>query len=166
MKQLSITRLTACVAIFLLTAWIGNRIAYGLEVAAAQNERPKFRYVIISNKVDDTGRPQDTWRTLLVLLEPESFSEDTLKELFSLLSKRFPDPEWLKIDITTSLKQIPTPEEAEAPSISGGPDNLEFNKYHWAYMMRMKGSELFRYNPNPPRRDLKTVIIKGKDPFR
>ena len=128
-------------------------------------DKASFRYIIFSNKVDDTGRPKDSSRRVKVLIEASSFSEPTLKSIFRLLSRRFPTPDWLEVQVYTSLKQIPTPEEEDAGGISESHDDPEFDKHHRAILFRLQGNEFFRYTIDPPDRTLKTVVLKGKDPF-
>jgi hypothetical protein len=70
--------------------------------------------------------------------------------------------------VMSTLEQILTPEEEEMdtsnPSISGGPDSNPIgDKYPSAFMIREGENELFRYYYNSSK--MKTVILKGKDPF-
>ena len=48
-----------------------------------------------------------------MLLDPKSFSEENLKQLFALLSKRFPEPTELVVNVYTDLEDIMTPEEGD-----------------------------------------------------
>jgi hypothetical protein len=127
--------------------------------------RSPFRYIIISSELRNDGlSPKDAQRSLSVLLDEKAFSEDTLKQLFKLLSKRYPDPKWLNVWVYTSLEQLGTPEERDSnPEISESDSNQELDKYHWAlYIRSIDGSELYRFNPNPPATKMKTIIISGK----
>lgn len=135
----------------------------------AQNQykpyRSQFRYVIVSNEViDNSGDPKDAFRYVEVLLDEKAFSEETLKELFKLLSKRFPTPNGMHVEVSTNLAQIDTPEEKQIGKVSEVPDNPALDKYPSALLIRQDGNELFRYIPNPPSTKMKTVILKGKDP--
>ncbi|MGE0104127.1 MAG: hypothetical protein AB7H86_17170 [Blastocatellales bacterium] len=134
-------------------------------VINTQQPKSEFRYIIYSNEVDDTGRAKDTRRVIKILLDEKAFSEQTLKTLFYLLSKRYSDPDWLEVEVYTNLKQIPTPEENDLGWISEVDSDPEFDKFHRSFLMRYDGNEFFRYNPTPPSRKLKTVIIKGRDPY-
>lgn len=139
---------------------------YGLQrMHTIKQNGAEFRYIIFDNTVDNDGDPKDAIRTVEVLLDEAAFSETTLKKLFKLVSKRFPKPAWLKVWVYTNLKQLPTPEEDDLPKVSGTDDNPDFDKHHWALLMRVDGNELFRYNSDPPNGTLKTVILKGNDPF-
>jgi hypothetical protein len=53
------------------------------------------------------------YRDLVVVLEEKAFNEKNLRELFTLLSKRFDDRPGLFISVTTSLAAVRTPEEYE-----------------------------------------------------
>ncbi|MEW5980511.1 MAG: hypothetical protein AB1898_32395 [Acidobacteriota bacterium] len=88
----------------------------------------KFRYVIFDNKVVDYGE-SSTWREVGVLLDREAFSLDTLKELFRLVSRRFPSPPSLHVMVYTSLVDVPTPEESEIPGKSGMADDPHFGEH-------------------------------------
>jgi len=84
--------------------------------------RSSIRYAIVGNNVADiTGDRKDAQRVVSVLMDEKAFSEENLRTLFPLLSKRFPDPQRLIVHIFTSLEQVRTPEESETPGISEGP---------------------------------------------
>jgi hypothetical protein len=125
----------------------------------------EFRYVIISESVEDADDPDIARRNVEVLLDERAFSEETLKRLFDLCSLRFPKPDWMFVWVSTNLKQVATPEERDLPSVSESKGNPESDKYHWAVLIRDGDNELFRYNPNPPSPEIKTVILKGAHPF-
>jgi hypothetical protein len=64
------------------------------------------------------------------------------------------------------MEAAPTLEEAKQPGISEArwcDEDLQ-DKYHWALYVRTRKNEFFRYNPNPPKADLKTVVLKGRAP--
>ncbi|MBL8125173.1 MAG: hypothetical protein JNJ39_13800 [Blastocatellia bacterium] len=105
-----------------------------------------FRYVITENSIDDPDDPKIASRHIELLLDQRSFSEQNLKLLFTLVSKRFPQPNLLFVDVYTSLEQAPTPEERDL----GGTSNLEDqtnNRHLWAIYVRNKNDEYFRYSP-------------------
>lgn len=142
---------------------------YGPTVLAQQAKQTihpphaDFRYVIIKNL------PLHNGRMVFVLLDPKSFSEKNLRELFLLVSKRFPQPDQLWIAVFTSLEQLPTPEEED---YLGSAQNEEpendlpyFNnveKYPGANYTRFKGSQVFKYSIGDGQLR-KTVIISGKN---
>ena len=123
----------------------------------------EFRYGILSNEVIGGDSP---YRSVSVLLDEAAFSEQTLKKLFYLVSTRFPKPKTLEVWVSTSLWDIPTPEEADGGSISERGYDPHDDLHPNALMMRQSGNELFRYTSDskPPYINMKTVILKGKDP--
>jgi hypothetical protein len=137
-------------------------------LAAAQNRKvderhtSEFRYVILSNEVGGYDKPT---RTVSVLLDETSFSENTLVKLFSLVSKRFPEPQRLQVWVSTSLWQLATPEEAAMPVISERGYDPHDDLHPRALLMRQDGNELFRYTPKAPFINMKTIILKGRDPY-
>jgi len=140
---------------------------YSQDKKCAEPFRSPFRYAVFDNQVLDnnTGNPNDEWRSLGILLDEKSFSEATLKQLFQLLSKKYPKPTDLEVHVYTSLDQVPTPEEAEAGGMSEVTwCNDPHDKYHWANYLRKKDRESFVYNLNPPKLDTKLVVLKGKVP--
>jgi hypothetical protein len=121
-----------------------------------------FRYIIYSNKINN----QLDNRSVGVLIDREAFTEENLTKLYYLISKRFPQPHWLRVGVSTSLWQITTPEEEDMPLISERGFDPHDDLYPRAFMIREDGNELFRYTAKgPPYVNLtKTVILKGKDP--
>lgn len=110
-----------------------------------------------------------------MLLDREAFSEETLKKLFALLSKRFPEPKRMMVEVYTNLKQIPTPEEGRVPAVSEvrlrdlcdgcyWADLLRArDEYRWAILIRSDGDGLIIYNPNPPSLETKEIVLKRKE---
>lgn len=124
-----------------------------------QSYRAPFRYVIFNNEVD-VG-----YRYVEVLLDERAFSEENLKQLFKLVSNRFPRPKVLHVQLYTNLEDAETPEERESGKASEQPDNPASDRYHSAYYLRdSDGNQWFTYNPNSPDIKLKTVVIKGQSP--
>src|SRR4051812_10817434 len=123
--------------------------------------RPRFRYAIVESGLLHNGR------LLFVLIDAEAYSEQNLRELFQLVSKRFPQPTELWITVCTNLRQIPTPEEIDY--LSAHPDDnsiiesLDVAKYPSAEYARSKQAEYFEYSPGAGQ-PKKTIIIAGKDP--
>lgn len=125
----------------------------------------KFKYVIFSNTLHENKDIHYSRRVVSVFLDEKAFSEQSVRDLFLLLSNRFPSPQWLEVWVYTNLNQTETPEEADLPKSSNTPDNPELDRFHWAWIYSKNGNVFFRYNPNPPNRAMKTVIISGKDPY-
>src|SRR5712692_8644089 len=122
--------------------------------------RSPFRYAI----VNVTGDPEEAYRYVVILLDEKAFSEQTLRELFKLVSARFPTPNRLDVQVYTNLEQVETPEEHDHGKISESQDDPTIDKYHWALFIRSQGNELLWYNPNPPDRKMKTIVLKGEGP--
>ena len=125
----------------------------------------QFRYIIHANEANFDNPARPIRRVVHVLLDRDAFGLTNLKQLFALISKRFPEPDWLEVWVRTSLMQIPTPEEKDEPQISDNPfrDPHE-GEYPTAVMMRIQDNELIRYAPEHPYIGMKAVILKGTDP--
>ena len=120
-------------------------------------------YIILSTSINEYV--ENGARDVEVLLDAEDFSEKNLKILFGELSDRFPTPDRLSVHVFTNLKQVGSQSQRDTVSSMPPKENPEFHNYHWALLMRIVGDELVRYNPNPPSREMKTMVLKGKDPF-
>ncbi|MGH9949794.1 MAG: hypothetical protein ACRD6X_21710 [Pyrinomonadaceae bacterium] len=117
------------------------------------NGKSDFRYVIVDNEV------QENERIVQVLMDEKSFSEENLRKLFRLVSKRLPSPSVLRINVATSLDQLATPEEADQGWNSGETSRITENHF-WAIYLRSKDDEFFRYSPVNDRSDNRIVQIK------
>jgi hypothetical protein len=120
--------------------------------------QPPFRYVILKKTLLHNGR------VLIVLMEAEHFSEDNLRELFKLLSKRFPTPGELHVGVFTNLSQLPTPEEEDHQELSPTAEESSVKqvaRYANASYTRAKGSEVFHYSMGGGQTE-QQVIIKGE----
>jgi hypothetical protein len=125
----------------------------------------QFRYIIHANDANLDNPAKPIRRVVHVLLDRDAFGLENLKKLFALVSKRFPQPDWLEVWVRTSLIQIPTPEEKDEPQISESPflDPHE-GEHPTAVMIRIQDNELIRYTPARPYIGMKTIILKGTDP--
>jgi hypothetical protein len=160
----SVLSITSIIVISLSSSLVSSRPlqrAEALKGRVFEQHWAEFRYVIYRNEVSDSSR------RLYVLLDLAAFSEDTLKKLFDLLSKRFPTPEWLDVWVATSLQQARTPEEVDEGLAHDMGDDPHDEMYPGAVLIRLKGNELIRYTigSGPRFYRLKTVILKGEDPF-
>jgi len=134
-----------------------------------ESRRPPFRYVIISNRVDvPAGDPGDAVREMTILLDEKAFSEKTLRELFRLVLRRYPEPARLTATVYTSLEQLGTPEEAEQGVLSEvGDTNPASDHYHRAVLIRTKdGGKLIRYSTSLPVLGLKTIALEDANSRR
>ena len=100
-------RILPKIALTLLLAILSVPPANSQDRASSHPNRSSFRYIIFNNGLLHNGR------LVLVLLDAKSFSEQHLRELFELISKRCPEPDELHVGVFTNLEQIPTPEEEE-----------------------------------------------------
>lgn len=83
--------------------------------------RSPFRYAIVANDVDPAiDRRDEARRFVEVLINKPAFSKENLTTLFWLVSKRFPKPNLLFIDVFISLDDVQTPEERDRGLTSGG----------------------------------------------
>jgi hypothetical protein len=137
-------------------------------LAGAQSTHPtfrsEFRYVILTDDVETIARKYRT-RGVRVLMDDKAFSEENLTKLFNLLLKRYPEPDWMVVSVMTSLEQVATPEEVDREIIMSHTNNHpEYDLYNNAVLIRQGENEFFRYTINPPRTEMKTVVLKGCDP--
>ena len=116
-----------------------------------------FHYVIFGNVVRDFGSPDATVRSIDVLMDENEFSEAGIKKLFQVLSKGYPQPMSLHVYVVTNLGQTHNPGR---PRSSAEPEVPADYEHHWAGYSRGAKEEFFRYNPNPPGREIKTVSLK------
>ena len=126
----------------------------------------EFRYVIYHNKINrELNIPV---RNIGVLIDKESFTEENLKKLYILISKRYPAPQKIFGWVTVSLWQIPTPEEDDdtVPTSENPPDPHD-NQYPSAIFKRDSKNAYIRYTiDGPPYWKGKTIVIKGIDPYK
>jgi hypothetical protein len=163
MKKNVIWQFTFCVLLMFITSALSNAhcINHLPQDASSKLERVSFHYVIFKNSLTNPDAPNDGFRNMKVLLDVDAFSEANLKELFRVISKAFPEPERLNLMVYTSVKQVYTPEYTH----SNAPTPPEYFYHHMAVYNRGKENEFFRYTLTPTSRELKTVIIRGRDAF-
>ena len=117
-------------------------IILGFQTAFAQNDTPHpgsddaafhspFRYVIVAGvtKLDKYVNRFDDSLSMEVLVEDKAFNEKNLRELFGLLSKRFPSQNVLSAWVYTSIDAIKTPEENDHSDLKGPIKNYRQFKY-------------------------------------
>jgi len=138
---------------------IGSVGAQSREFASSAKS---FKYVIAHNWIDGSSRSPDSTRMLEVLLDEKAFSPETLKILFSLLSKRFPKPVSLNVFVATSLEQLDTPEEMEEGKISESGDS-SIQTHPFALYLRDSDGESFRYSINPRTNETREVVIRPRE---
>jgi hypothetical protein len=78
--------------------------------------RSPFRYVVVHNLAEpDRGKGDEPRRFVEVLMDGKEFNKANLTTLFKLISKRYPRPMLLFINVFTSLADVQTPEERDEP---------------------------------------------------
>jgi len=150
------------ILITIIVLLVGNSVIGLQNRKVDERHTAEFRYIILSNDVRGYDKPT---RSISVLLDKPAFSEESLKQIFYLVSKRFPEPQRLEVWVTTSLWQLATPEEADMGVMSERGYDPHDDLYPRALLMRQDGNELLRYTPKAPYINMKTVILKGKDPY-
>ncbi len=156
-------------AIFCLS--IDGRIVNGTNLTGYQEKPPSaqyrspFRYVIAWNKVTEGTRyPEggpDRFRGVNVLLDPKAFSESNLLQLVELLSKRFPKPEDLIVNIYSDLDDVLTPEENDI-FVSGPIDLSATPKHAWAFYIRNDEVERLDYHTKKPDEAFRSIDLRRK----
>ena len=133
----------------------------------SESPESPFRYVITRSDITEgTHYPQGgkfRARGVDVLLDEKSFSESTLKQLFALISKRFPDPAELHVSVYTSLDDMMTPEEGEFVATNCTLDLAKL-KFSPAFYTRDREREQFVYWSKVADGFFeKTVVLRGKE---
>lgn len=127
--------------------------------------RSPFRYAITRNKVTEfihfPNGPTGKSRGVSVLLDAKSLTEENLKQLFELLSKRFAEPTDLVVSVYTDLEDVLTPEENEVVWVNCTVDVAKLTPEHpWAFYIRSVNSESFSYHTKKPSEAPKEVILR------
>ena len=163
-------RVLVSILLAIIFVFSDTSIAGGMG-APQQENKPSpasaFRYAIVWNQViEGKYHPFGTpyrFRGVDVLMDAKSFSEANLRELLRLVSKRFPDPEELQVDVYTNLEDVLTPEEAELPFPPGGKVPEPNLKYAWAFYFRYSDEERFEYCTREPGAPVVTVTLRKKE---
>jgi hypothetical protein len=162
-------RILVCILLAFIFVVGDTSIASGMR-APQQENKPSpaspFRYAIVWNKViEGNTYPFGTpfrFRGVDVLMDEKSFSEANLRQLLQLLSKRFPDPERLQVDVYTNLEDVLTPEEAELVPPPGSRVPERGLKHAWAFYIRSGDNEHLDYCTKEPGAEVKTVTWNDK----
>lgn len=110
--------------------------------------RSPFRYVIVNNKTDPAiSRKDEPRRFVEVFLDSKSFTKENLITLLKLVSKRYPKPNLLYIDVFASLEDIETPEEREQSKISNT-EGGELTSDHAIFIRTREKSFFYIYFAN------------------
>jgi hypothetical protein len=92
-------------------------------------------------------------------MDPAEVTEDNLRLLFGNLSTRYSSPPRLEITVFTDVEQLAP--LATGHALSGREYDSKVNQRADYY--RDERKELFSYNPNYPKRGLRTVMLRGKE---
>jgi len=118
-----------------------------------------FRYLIVKESLVHNGR------VVIVMFDIKHFTEGNLRELFRLLSRRFPKPDELHVGVITSLQQFPTPEEEDYEKSSPTHDLSyveQVGKYPNATYTRTENNEEFQYSLGEGQPQQRVVIKRRK----
>lgn len=122
-------------------------------LAQVDSPRSPFRYVIVAGVTDlekYVNRFDDSLY-LEVLMEDRAFNETNLRELFKLISRRFPNQKLLSIDVFTTLEAIKTLEENDRSNLKGPVNNYKEYKYAFFNRRPSKCDAYFSYaEPGQP----------------
>lgn len=119
-------------------------------------EELPFRFVVLKNEAVTTDL-----REIQVFLDPTAFSVENLRELFSHLSKRNPEPGLLQVSVITDWEQLGKWSDCSRGGIGGTNNDSNYNKFHRARYYRVAGQEYFRYSLLPTSPNLERVVISG-----
>lgn len=100
-------------------------------------------------------------RYIEVFLEEKAFSEENLKTLFTYISEKYPDPEYLTVKLQTNWNQLSLPSDCPGSGISNMPDRPDKYDYYQAVFHRRGDQKYFRYNPTLKTSKFKEVVMKA-----
>ena len=146
-----------------LISTIAHEPRYSSKSQTTLSQR-SFRYIICGNWLMPRPGPHAV-RNICVLMEEDRFGPETLKELFRLIDKRFPEPVVFDCSVFTSLDQLDTPEEEDRPKPSETREAAREEHHHRAVLLRSAQNEIIRYTARPGDSSLRTIVLKGKDPM-
>ena len=135
-----------CIIITVLLVGFGCLGAHAQSNKTAKidnKDRSQIRYVIANNEVDRKLDSKDEDRRVIdVLIDQKGFSKEGLTGVLKLISKRFPNPIPLYVDVYTALEDVSTPEERDKSVLSENPiDNPRKGDY--AVFVRTKKKAFF-----------------------
>ncbi len=108
---------------------------YGQNKSENKKQISPFRYIIAHNEINKLSKKSNVLhRNLIVLMEKDAFTEENLKKLYILVTKRFPKPLSLIVIVETDINEIPTLEERETGTFGLS----KSKKRSWAIMFRSK----------------------------
>ena len=101
-----------------------------------------------------------------ILMDQDDVSESNLRQLFALVSKRYPSPQDLYAYVETDARSVADVVNQERYNIGKRPGQSGKSSSRGpggAFYRRSAKVELFRYNPDYPAWGMKTVILRGTE---
>lgn len=116
-----------------------------------------FRYVVVNKWI----KSSESWE-LSVFMDPEAFSVENLRLLFSHLSGKNPGPKLLTIKVSTDWSQLEAPDECEGSGASGETVRSQENyDHHRAEYYRRGGNIYFYYTLELHTEKMEKVVVAG-----
>lgn len=157
-KQTCLCLLIVCIGLIIFKSLLV--LTYASHYAEAQLP-DRVRYITFFNEVLNGEDNIRKTRRVSILLDEKAFSEETLKWLLDSSFRKYPQPNSLEVYIFTNLYQIDSPDGVA----TFGNRNADYYKCPHAMFFRKGENEIIRYGiPSLPKK-LKTLVIKGVDPF-
>jgi len=115
-------------------------------------------YSVVSNNVFRADNPELAHRRMTVLLDPEAFTKEDLKHLFSRLLKGYPDPDWITVNVYTTFEQIRAatangPSDGKQPPYTCGRGEALFSRH--------AGVQSLKYTPHLEDCKMEKIILDG-----
>lgn len=104
------------------------------QIVSGTRFKSNFRYLIVSNFAKENLIETHSYRTITILIDESEFNLTRLRELNSLICKRFPTPTTINTTVYTSLNQIMTPEEIDYYGGKEGESPINENSSQLAYI--------------------------------
>lgn len=121
-------------------------------------EANSFHFEILRNDLQS-----ETTRRIEIFMEASAYSVENLKQLFSKVSTKYPEPDYLTIVVYTDWSQVDLRTDAKGSASSGRspgrPHELEF---HHAKYFRRGENIYFRYSSELNTERLETFVLQGK----
>ncbi len=117
-----------------------------------------FRFVVVRDTLKSANL-----RDIEILLDSKAYSVENLKILFSYLSEKNVEPQYLTITVYTEWSQLELPSDCPGSGHSGNhPSQQHKLDFHHAKYFRRGDNVFFRYSSALGTEKLETFVIKGK----
>ncbi len=133
------------------------------EISAKPLHEVEKGYFVISNVVVKDNRD------IFILLNEDYFTEEYLRGLLKELSEEFPEPDRIDIHLYSSIEQVHYfvdghPHHGSQLYVESKDPDF-WNRHAHGLLFRGNGDEVIRYYiPGDNDFDLKSIVVKGKDP--